>query len=61
MALIRAGDPRLTDATLVGHKFARQERLRLAGFRVPEFCCLPVSAFDAAATGLLTAPAVSPP
>ncbi|MFC5289628.1 PEP/pyruvate-binding domain-containing protein [Actinokineospora guangxiensis] len=48
-ALIRPGDTRLTDATVVGHKFARQQRLREAGFTVPDFVCVPVSAFDAVA------------
>ena len=54
--LILLGDDRLNDATQVGHKFARQQQLRDAGFRVPEFCCLPVSVFDAVARDLLTAP-----
>ncbi|MEU7580360.1 PEP/pyruvate-binding domain-containing protein [Streptomyces sp. NPDC041068] len=35
-----------SDPLLVGHKFARQAQLRAAGHRVPEFVCLPVSAFD---------------
>ncbi|GII04649.1 PEP/pyruvate-binding domain-containing protein [Planobispora takensis] len=52
-ALIRSGDARLTDATVTGHKFARQELLRRAGFRVPEFFCVPVAAFDAVARDLL--------
>lgn len=30
----------LADATLVGHKFARQQRLRDAGVRVPPFFCV---------------------
>lgn len=32
----------LADASLVGHKFARQQRLRDAGFRVPPFFCVVV-------------------
>ncbi|WBB80676.1 PEP-utilizing enzyme [Micromonospora sp. WMMD882] len=58
MPLVRAGDPRLTDPTLVGHKFARQEQLRLAGFPVPGFCCVPVTVFDTvAAAPMASAPA----
>ncbi|MEV5977703.1 PEP/pyruvate-binding domain-containing protein [Streptomyces sp. NPDC052114] len=38
--------PEAADPLLVGHKFARQAQLRAAGFRVPEFACLPVAAFD---------------
>jgi pyruvate,water dikinase len=38
----------LEDALVVGHKFARQARLRRAGFAVPPFVCVPVSAYDAA-------------
>lgn len=53
--LIRVGDDRLTDATEVGHKFARQELLRQAGFAVPEFFCVPVAEFDAVAAGLFAA------
>ncbi|WP_290060927.1 PEP/pyruvate-binding domain-containing protein [Amycolatopsis solani] len=45
--LLRDG-PRLTDPAAVGNKFARQAELRAAGFRVPEFFCVPVEAFDAA-------------
>jgi pyruvate,water dikinase len=40
--------PRLTDPGVVGHKFARQEVLRRAGFPVPELFCVPAEAFDAA-------------
>jgi rifampicin phosphotransferase len=53
--LIMVGDDRLTDATEVGHKFARQEVLRQAGFAVPEFFCVPVAEFDAAAADLFAA------
>ncbi|MEU2436632.1 PEP/pyruvate-binding domain-containing protein [Streptomyces rubradiris] len=35
------------DAHLVGHKFARQAQLRLAGYDVPEFVCVSAGAFDA--------------
>ncbi|MFF2659164.1 PEP/pyruvate-binding domain-containing protein [Kitasatospora sp. NPDC058032] len=42
----------LADAARVGHKFARQELLRQAGFRVPEFFCLPAAAFDRALDAL---------
>ncbi|MEU4779455.1 PEP/pyruvate-binding domain-containing protein [Micromonospora sp. NPDC023633] len=57
MSIIHAGDPRLSDPTLVGHKFARQEQLRAAGFPVPGFCCLSVLAFDEATAALMaTAP-----
>ncbi|MGW5049885.1 PEP/pyruvate-binding domain-containing protein [Actinokineospora sp. NPDC004072] len=52
MALIGPGDDRLLDATVVGHKFARQARLRDAGFAVPEFACVPASAFDTATAGV---------
>lgn len=45
--LVRSGDRSLRDATRVGHKFARQERLRRAGFPVPELVCVPVAVFDA--------------
>ncbi|MEV7617165.1 PEP/pyruvate-binding domain-containing protein [Streptomyces sp. NPDC089799] len=45
----RAGDAdALTDPAQVGNKFARQEVLRRAGFPVPEFFCLPATAFDRA-------------
>ncbi|GII82696.1 hypothetical protein Ssi03_06860 [Sphaerisporangium siamense] len=54
--LIRAGDDRLTDAMLTGHKFARQERLRRAGFRVPRFFCVPVAVFDEVARDLVSPP-----
>jgi rifampicin phosphotransferase len=57
--LIVVGDRRLTDPTEVGHKFARQELLRHAGFAVPEFFCVPVAEFDAVAADLVAAaPAV---
>ncbi|WP_433137807.1 PEP/pyruvate-binding domain-containing protein [Actinomadura nitritigenes] len=36
----------------VGHKFARLETLRDAGFPVPEFFCVPVSEFDRALDAL---------
>lgn len=42
----------LADAARVGNKFARQEVLRRAGFRVPEFFCLPAAAFDEALDAL---------
>lgn len=54
--LIPPGDDRLTDATAVGHKFARQEELRRAGFPVPGFCCVPATAFDDAVGALLAHP-----
>ncbi|HST66256.1 MAG TPA: PEP/pyruvate-binding domain-containing protein [Mycobacteriales bacterium] len=57
--LIGPGDDRLLDATLVGHKFARQERLRRAGFPVPALACVPVSEFDAVAATLPPPPADS--
>lgn len=38
----------LCDAARVGHKFARQHQMRLAGFPVPEFVCLPAESFDRA-------------
>ncbi|GLZ29812.1 phosphoenolpyruvate synthase [Lentzea sp. NBRC 105346] len=47
MDLVLDGDA-LVDPTRVGHKFARQEVLRRAGFPVPEFFCVPVEAFDEA-------------
>ncbi|MGQ0838965.1 PEP/pyruvate-binding domain-containing protein [Actinokineospora sp.] len=53
MTLIAPGDDRLLDATAVGHKFARQERLRRKDFAVPEFHCVPVAEFDAATVGLV--------
>ncbi|WP_190111274.1 hypothetical protein [Streptomyces cinnamoneus] len=34
------------DPHLVGHKFARQAQLRLAGYDVPEFVCVSAGAFD---------------
>ncbi|MFE7560789.1 PEP/pyruvate-binding domain-containing protein [Kitasatospora sp. NPDC057500] len=40
------------DAARVGNKFARQEVLRRAGFRVPEFFCLTAAAFDEALDAL---------
>ncbi|MEV0192890.1 PEP/pyruvate-binding domain-containing protein [Kitasatospora purpeofusca] len=42
----------LADAARVGNKFARQEVLRRAGFRVPKFFCLPAAAFDEALDAL---------
>ena len=42
----------LADAARVGNKFARQEVLRRAGFRVPEFFCLSAAAFDEALDAL---------
>jgi pyruvate,water dikinase len=59
VTLIGAGDDRLADATLVGHKFARQAVLRAAGFRVPEFVCVPAEVFDRVAAPLLP-PAPAP-
>jgi phosphoenolpyruvate synthase/pyruvate phosphate dikinase len=59
VTLIGAGDDRLADATLVGHKFARQALLRAAGFRVPEFVCVPAEVFDRVAAPLLP-PAPAP-
>ncbi len=55
VGVIRVGADLLTDATAVGHKFARQERLRQAGFLVPEFFCVSVTEFDAAAADLFAA------
>lgn len=43
--------PQAADPLLVGHKFARQARLRAAGYRVPEFACASVGAFDAMRAG----------
>ncbi|MEU5599908.1 PEP/pyruvate-binding domain-containing protein [Streptomyces sp. NPDC020298] len=37
---------------MVGHKFSRQASLRLAGFEVPAFVCLPAEAFDRALAAL---------
>lgn len=54
--LIQPGDERLMDPTQVGHKFARQERLRLAGFRVPPLFCVPVAEFDSVRRDMLAAP-----
>ncbi|GAA3053319.1 hypothetical protein GCM10020229_76180 [Kitasatospora albolonga] len=53
------GATQAADPLLVGHKFARQARLLAAGYRVPEFVCVSVEAFDAvrAETGI-GAPAV---
>ncbi|MFI5916037.1 PEP/pyruvate-binding domain-containing protein [Dactylosporangium sp. NPDC051541] len=39
------------DPRLVGHKFARQAELRRHGFAVPDFFCIPVTAFAAALAG----------
>ncbi|MEV6974016.1 PEP/pyruvate-binding domain-containing protein [Kitasatospora sp. NPDC093806] len=55
-----AGDV-LADAGQVGNKFARQELLRRAGFRVPEFFCLPATAFDRALDALRPALPAPPP
>ncbi|MGW4759627.1 PEP/pyruvate-binding domain-containing protein [Streptomyces chartreusis] len=44
--MLLTGDSDLTDPTAVGHKFARQELLRRAGFPVPEFFCVPATVFD---------------
>lgn len=41
-----SGGPHLLDAEVVGHKFARQESLRRAGFPVPDFFCVPAAVFD---------------
>jgi len=46
MAALVLGGPELADPTVVGHKFARQESMRRAWFPVPEFFCVPASAFD---------------
>jgi rifampicin phosphotransferase len=53
--LIWPADDTAQDATLVGQKFARQARLRAAGFQVPAFFCLPVTAFDHTVPDLLAA------
>ncbi|WP_033331677.1 PEP/pyruvate-binding domain-containing protein [Actinomadura welshii] len=47
----------------IGHKFARLEALRAAGFPVPGFFCLPADEFDRALASLRDAlpPAASPP
>ncbi|MET8912011.1 PEP/pyruvate-binding domain-containing protein [Micromonospora sp. NPDC004551] len=45
MPLVRSG-PALADPTVVGHKFARQQVLREAGFPVPPFFCVPAEEFD---------------
>jgi pyruvate,water dikinase len=45
--------PDLTDPCVVGHKFARQETLRHAGFPVPGFFCVPAAVFDTVAGGVL--------
>ncbi|MGP4012682.1 PEP/pyruvate-binding domain-containing protein [Streptomyces sp. 4N124] len=42
----------LREAAVVGHKFARQASMFLAGFDVPEFVCLPAEAFDRALAAL---------
>ncbi|GLW35656.1 PEP/pyruvate-binding domain-containing protein [Actinoplanes regularis] len=44
MQLVLDG-PGLADPTLVGHKFARQDRMREAGLPVPRFYCLTGQAF----------------
>nr|BFE70770.1 phosphoenolpyruvate synthase [Actinoplanes digitatis] len=44
MRLVLDG-PGLSDPTLVGHKFARQDRMRRAGMPVPRFLCLTGEAF----------------
>ncbi|WP_343955069.1 hypothetical protein, partial [Nonomuraea longicatena] len=54
--LVGTGDPRLADAGVSGHKFARQEALRQAGFRVPEFFCVPAEVFDTVARDLVPPP-----
>ncbi|WP_109006106.1 PEP/pyruvate-binding domain-containing protein [Streptomyces rishiriensis] len=46
MELILDG-PGLSDSTLVGHKFARQDVMRRAGLPVPELFCLTGAAFHA--------------
>jgi rifampicin phosphotransferase len=55
--IIWSTDERVHDAAQVGLKFARQARLRDAGFQVPEFFCIPAAAFDRVAGEL---PATSP-
>ncbi|XRQ02351.1 PEP/pyruvate-binding domain-containing protein [Actinomadura welshii] len=48
----------------IGHKFARLETLRDAGFPVPDFFCLPAAEFDGALAGLrgaLPPPSSAPP
>ncbi|MFC0029918.1 PEP/pyruvate-binding domain-containing protein, partial [Micromonospora chaiyaphumensis] len=45
MPLVRSG-PALAEPTVVGHKFARQQVLREAGFPVPPFFCVPAEEFD---------------
>ncbi|GLW68386.1 hypothetical protein Kpho02_06850 [Kitasatospora phosalacinea] len=50
----------LLDATVTGHKFARLESMRQAGFPVPELFGLPASAFDLATAGLRAGLAPAP-
>jgi rifampicin phosphotransferase len=61
--IIAGSDPEALDPLLVGHKFARQAQLLAAGYRVPEFVCLPAAAFDrmmAGAKESLQEPATDP-
>ena len=58
-AFATADGDRLADPGWVGNKFARLELLRRAGFRVPEFFCLPATAFDQALDALR--PQLPPP
>jgi pyruvate,water dikinase len=53
MVRLVVGGRQLADATVVGHKFARQQSMRRAGYLVPEFFCVPAAAFDAAVAGIL--------
>lgn len=48
MAALVRDRSELRDPAIVGSKFARQAELRDAGFPIPDFLCLPVSAFDEA-------------
>ncbi|WP_431682745.1 PEP/pyruvate-binding domain-containing protein [Kitasatospora sp. KL5] len=51
----------LLDAGLMGHKFARLESMRRAGFPVPDLFGLPAAAFDLATAELRAALAPAPP
>ncbi|HEY0454592.1 PEP/pyruvate-binding domain-containing protein [Actinophytocola sp.] len=61
LTVLRPGDAALLDPTRVGHKFARQERLRQAGFPVPELHCVPVDEFDAVMRERSSAPPAGTP
>ncbi|WP_394848774.1 hypothetical protein LZC95_15120 [Pendulispora brunnea] len=48
MTLLVGDGPETLDPILVGNKFARLERMRRAGMRVPDLFCIPAAVFDAA-------------